>query len=403
MPTDEMNIDERLKYLRIMQGRYTPADRKLKTELLNEMEVMTALQRKYLIGQMSNPDLHRHPRHRERSRVYGGDVIQVVAVIADTLDWICPERLQPALREMADKLIRCGELSAAPEVLVKLDEISITTVGRILATIRPTERLPRAYPGRRVDTSAQRAVPIAIIPWDITEPGHFEVDLVHHGIPDEHGRLVCTIQFIDVLTGWSERFAIMGHEFDTIWDILQTFRRHCPLPIREIHSDNGSEFINQALVACFGPDRLDAHQTRGRPGYHNDNRCVEQKNSSLVRAYLGDMPLHTPAQCQALQRLYDDMWLYYNFFQPVLRQVERRVVPRPNGTLRIVRRQDRACTPWQRLLAAKPPLSRETQTRLQALYEATNPLALKRRIHDQIEALKAMSDQSMKEEAVVLV
>ena len=403
MPTDEMNLDERLKYLRIMRGRYTAADRKLKTELLNEMEIVTSLQRKYLIGQMSNPDLYRHPRHRERSRVYDDDVTQVIAVIADTLDWVCPERLQPALRETADILIRCDELSAAPEVLAKLDEVSIATVGRILAPIRPTERLPRAYPGRRMDTSAQRAVPIAIIPWDITEPGHFEVDLVHHGIPDEHGRLVCTIQFIDVLTGWSERFAIMGHEFDTIWDILQTFRRHCPLPIREIHSDNGSEFINHALIACFGPDQLDAHQTRGRPGYHNDNRCVEQKNSSLVRAYLGDMPLHTPAQCQALQRLYDDMWLYYNFFQPVLRQVERRAVPRPNGTLRIARRQDRACTPWRRLLAAKPPLSRETQTRLQALYEATNPLALKRRIHDQIEALKAMSDQSMKEEAVALV
>ena len=36
MPTDEMNIDERLKYLRIMQGRYTKADRELKAALLNE-------------------------------------------------------------------------------------------------------------------------------------------------------------------------------------------------------------------------------------------------------------------------------------------------------------------------------------------------------------------------------
>ena len=399
MAREEMNIDERFKYLRIMQDRYTTADRKLRTELLSEMEIVTGLQRKYLIGQMDNPDLHRHARHRERGRVYGSDVIQVVTTIADALDWICAERLQPTLRETAEILMGFDELAVSDEVLDKLGQISVASVGRILAKIRPAERLPRAYPGRRVDNSAQRAVPIAVIPWDITEPGHFEVDLVHHGVADEHGQLVCTIQFIDVLTGWSERFAIMGYEFDAIWEALQAFQRHCPIPIREIHSDNGSEFINTAVVACFGSEKLDAIQTRGRPGYHNDNRCVEQKNSSLVRAYLGTTPLHTHAQRRALQQLYDDMWLYYNFFQPVLRQTERSAVPRPNGTLRIERHQDRARTPLRRLLDAKPPVSREDQERLLTLYQMTNPLALKRRIHDQVESLKATSYESMKEEA----
>jgi len=303
------------------------------------------------------------------------------------------------LRETAEILMGFDELAVSDEVLGKLEQISVASVGRILAKIRPAERLPRAYPGRRVDNNAQRAVPIAVIPWDITEPGHFEVDLVHHGVADEHGRLVCTIQFIDVLTGWSERFAIMGYEFDTIWAVLQAFQQHCPIPIREIHTDNGSEFINTAVIACFGAEKLDAIQTRGRPGYHNDNRCVEQKNSSLVRAYLGTTPLHTPTQRRALQQLYDDMWLYYNFFQPVLRQTERCAVPRPNGTLRIERHQDRARTPLRRLLDAKPPVSREVQERLLTLHQTTNPLALKRRIHDQVEALKAMSYESMKEEA----
>jgi hypothetical protein len=394
---EEMNIDERFTYLRIMQERYREADRRVKAQLLDEMGTMTGLNHKYLIGQMNRFDLRRRPRSDERGRVYDIEVVQAITTISDALDWICAERLQPTLRETAEQLIGFGEMQATTEVLTKLGRISVATVGRILAGIRPVGRLPRAYPGRRAENSAQRAVPIAIIPWDMSEPGHFEVDLVHHGICDEQNRLVCTLQCIDVLTGWSERFAIMGHEFDAIWGALQTFKHLCPIPIRRIHSDNGAEFINAALIACFGADKLDASQTRGRPGYHNDNRFVEQKNSSLVRAYLGTTPLHAYQQLHALNLAYQDMRIYYNLFQPVLRQVERTAVLRPNGTVYIKRKQDTARTPLQRLLAAEPPISREAQERLLLLHQTTNPLALKRRIHAQIRALIATSTQSEKE------
>jgi hypothetical protein len=393
-----MNIDERYTYLRLMQKRYREADRRGKARLLDEMGTMTGLNRKYLIGQMSSFELYRHPRCQERERVYDIEVVQAITTIGDALDWICAERLQPTLRETAEQLIGFGEMQATAEVLAKLGRISVATVGRILTDIRPVERLPRAYPGRRAENSAQRAVPIAIIPWDMSEPGHFEIDLVHHGISDEQNRLVCTLQCIDVLTGWSERFAIMGHEFDAIWGALQTFKHLCPIPVRQIHSDNGAEFINAALIACFGADKLDASQTRGRPGYHNDNRFVEQKNSSLVRAYLGTTPLHTYEQLRALNQAYQDMRIYYNLFQPVLRQIERTAVLRPNGTVYIKRKQDRARTPLQRLLAAEPPISREAQERLSLLHVTTNPLALKRRIHTQIRMLLATSIQSEKEE-----
>ena len=144
---------------------------------------------------------------------------------------------------------------------------------------------------------------MGIIPWQEPQPDHFQVDLVHHGTPDLHGNLICTIQFIDVLTGWSERFAMMGYTFDAVWKAILAFRERCPIPVRQIHSDNGSEFINHALIAAFGQDLAGVVQSRGRPGCHNDNRFVEQKNSSLVRAYLGDTPFHTYAQLRALNAL----------------------------------------------------------------------------------------------------
>ena len=46
---DEMTIDERRKYLRKMQRRYAKADRIEKGKLLDEMEQVTGLHRKYLI------------------------------------------------------------------------------------------------------------------------------------------------------------------------------------------------------------------------------------------------------------------------------------------------------------------------------------------------------------------
>jgi len=387
----EMSISARFEYLSVMQERYRVADRRAKSQLLDDMEAMTHLSRKHLVALMSRRVLHRRRRSRERERTYDGEVAEAIAIVADALDWDCAERLQPRLRPTAERLIACGEMQVTPAGLDQMNQISISTVARMLKHLRPTERLPRAYPGRRADTSAQQAVPIALIPWDEIEPGHFEVDLVHHGVPDETGRRVCTIQFIDVLTGWSERFAIMGTGFDAVWKAIQAFRDRCPIPIREVHTDNGSEFINWAFIAAFGQQMVGVSHTRGRPGYHNDNRFVEQKNSSLVRAYLGSTPLHSFEQLRALNHLYGEMWLYYNFFQPVLRQVERTAVMGDDGIIRLRRRQDRARTPLERLLEAEPPIARETKERLQALYNTLNPLALKRSIHAQVAALRAMS------------
>lgn len=394
MAKKTMSINARFEYLRSMQERYHDANRTQKGRLLDEMESVTHLSRKHLSTQMNNPDLRRRARSKEREPEYGADVVQAITIIADTLDWICAERLQPALGQMANCLIAWEEMEALADVLEKLNRISISTVRRILKRVRPSPRLPRAYPGRRAESSVQQAVPVSIIPWDEPEPGHFEVDLVHHGSPGEDGQLIYTIQFVDVLTGWSERFAIMGHSFETIWNAIKAFEAICPIPIREIHSDNGSEFINQPLVSVFGEELVGVSQTRGRPGHSNDSRFIEQKNSSLVRAYFEYIYLHTLEQLQAMNALYQDMRLYYNLFQPVLRQTERTAVSGPSGIIRIRRKQDRARTPLQRLIEATPPISRQSREELLALRDSVNPLQLKRSIHERLDALRKLTNAS---------
>jgi hypothetical protein len=52
--------------------------------------------------------------------------------------------------------------------------------------------------------------------------------------------------------------------------------------------------------------------SRSRAFRKNDNPFVEQKNSSLVRAYLGFDRLATVKQTNLLNLLYEKMWIYYN-------------------------------------------------------------------------------------------
>jgi hypothetical protein len=394
-----MNIDERYKLLRLLQEQYRQADREGKAQLLDNLEVITDLHRKRLIACLHNPDLRRHPRNRERTRVYKADVEQVVRVVADALDWIGADRLQPGLLATAQHLARFGHLTLTEPLLSQLQEISISTVRRILYRIgRPPDTLPQVRRGRRPDSVAQALVPVGVIPWDEPEPGHFEADLVLHNCADQEGPFVCSLQLVDVLTGWSERFAVLGHEFDEMWQAIQAFRMRCPIPVREIHTDNGSEFINLPFISHFGQEAVHSRLTRGRPGYKNDNRFVEQKNSSLIRAYLGHLHLYTATHRALLDQLYEDMWCYYNFFQPVVRQTSRRAESTASGLVRIVRTQDTAATPLERLLRAKPPLARETAERLQTLHQNTDLLALKRRIHRQLgELAKLVHDEERRE------
>ena len=59
------------------------------------------------------------------------------------------------------------------------------------------------------------------IPWNEAQPGHLEVDLVHHCGSSASGDYVHTVQMIDVATGWSERAAVLGRSYRVMEDAFQ--------------------------------------------------------------------------------------------------------------------------------------------------------------------------------------
>jgi len=385
---DRMSIDERRKYLRKMQKRYRKASRKEKSELLDEMEAVTEMHRKGLIRLMRG-DLARKPRRRQRGATYGAEVKAAVRVIAESLDWVCAERLQPNLVWMAEHLAAHEDLEVSPTLLDRLRTVSISTVRRILERgSRDRPRLPQRGPERA--NRLTRTIPARRIPWQEQQPGHFETDLVHHCGVSASGHYVHTLQMIDVATGWSERAAVLGRSYLVMQDAFRRILARLPFPVLEIHPDNGSEFLNHHLIRFWHDTVTGVQLSRSRAWHKNDNRFVEQKNDTLVRAYLGYDRLDTVAQTNLLNRLYERMWRYYNLFQPVMRLRAKTVLPADDGRpARIRRRFDAAQTPFDRL-AATGILPPQQQTQLQTLRDATNPRLLRQQIYDLLDQLFAL-------------
>jgi hypothetical protein len=227
------------------------------------------------------------------------------------------------------------------------------------------------------------------IPWYEREPGHLEVDLVHHCGPSASGEYVCTIQMVDVATAWSERVAILGRSYLVVEDGFNQILIRLPFPVREVHPDNGKEFFNHHMVRFWKGLGSEIQLSRSRPYQKNDNRFVEQKNSTLVRAYLGYDRLDTVAQTLAVNQLYDKMWVYYNLFQPVMRLAEKTWVREEGQPSRLKRRYDKARTPFDRLCETEA-ISQEQREHLEALRDQTNPRQLRQEIYDLIDYISSL-------------
>ena len=382
--TERMNIDERRKYLRLVKPRYRKAGRKEKGQLLDEMMAVTGLERKTLIH-LVNGSLERKPRSKERGKKYKASFDDALRVIYESFDYICADRLTPNLVWMAKHLETHHELETTAKLLAQLEEVSISTVERRLDLTRQDKpRLPRKKPRPR--SKRLQEIPMLRLPWSIADPGHFETDLVHHSGPAVSGEYAYTLQMIDVATGWSERRAVLGRSYLVMEDAFRCFLVRLPFRVHQIHPDNGGEFMNHHMLRFWSNIVQGVKLSRSRPFHKDDNPRVEQKNSTLVRAYLGHDRFDSVAQVLALNTLYDKMWLYYNLFQPVMHLVEKEVIRENGERARVKRRYDEARTPFDRLCKTDAILPQHRE-QLKALRDATNPRRLRQEIYDDIEGI----------------
>ncbi|MDR7480382.1 MAG: integrase, partial [Armatimonadota bacterium] len=116
--------------------------------------------------------------------------------------------------------------------------------------------------------------------------------------------------------------------------------------------------------------------TRARPGRKNDQAYAEQRIWTVIRRFVGYDRYRTRPAYDQLNRLYELLGLYLNFFQPL-----SKVVSKLRHGARVTKRYDRAQTPYQRLLAAGS-LSAEQREALEATYLGLNPVRLRKAIQE---------------------
>lgn len=145
-----------------------------------------------------------------------------------------------------------------------------------------------------------------------------------------------------------------------------------PFDLLGIDSDNGAEFINSHLYRYCLEHKITF--TRSRKYRKNDSCYVEQKNYSVVRRAVGYMRYDTEEELGILKKLYSYLRHYTNFFQPVMKMIEK-----TRTGSKVKKKYDVPQTPYQRVLQS-PHVSKENKECLKKQYALLNPAELKRQI-----------------------
>lgn len=375
----------RNQYLKELRSEYLKTEsKKEKGKLLDEAEKRTNLNRKYLIEKLkpkSNLDQDRTQRKR-RKEYYDGYVREALVQIWRILDYPCGQRLAPLLKntDIIERLRALKELNCSDEVSLKLKRISFRTIDEKLKHQKEVERIRKKYQ-KKVHPLLYQKIPVKLSDeLDRSQLGNIQTDLIEHCGQSARGEYINTISNTDISTGWWEGEAIMGRGQIPTLEGLDKVRSRFPIDWKEIHSDNGTEYINAHLFRYTQKERLGF--SRSRPNKKNDNCFVEQKNWTHVKKYVGYLRYDTQEEQEILNDLYrNELRLYKNFFQPVIKLVLKE---RVGG--KIHRKYETAKTPYQRVMESKE-VSEGKKQELKRIYESLNPAELKRVIDKKLDLL----------------
>lgn len=380
-----LTMQERKKAATVIAADYQKAYKKQKGVILNEFIRLTGYNRCYASyvlrshgkkvrvckGTWISGDIHKEAR-RKRQKTYGEKVLENLKKIWYIMDCICGKRLAPLLGEIIQKLEAYKELRIDAKTRKKLQRISPATIDRLLTGERRKQQI-KGRSNTKPGTLLRNLIPIRTFSeWNEKQPGFVEIDLVGHDGGDVSGEFIQTLDVTDVCTGWTETQAVKNKAQIWVFEALNEIRGHLPFTLRGIDSDNGSEFINHHLVKFCDEGKITF--TRTRSYRKNDNCFVEQKNYSVVRRAVGYLRYNTEDELRVLNELYGHLRFYTNFFQPVMKLIEKTRL----GS-KVKKRYDKPQTPYQRVIQSSE-VSEEDKRHLIRLYATLNPAELKRLI-----------------------
>ena len=367
--------------------RYRAASKKEKGRILDEHAELLKLNRSYLSwllrswettvydmrdGELVEVVVGRRRRRRKTARIYGKPTQTALRRIWYQFGCMCGKRLVVVLREMLPILVRFGEVKLDEDVQAKLERISAATIDRLLRAEKHKIRL-RGRSHTKPTTHLMNQIPLrTFAEWQNVATGTIGVDLVGHDGGNSAGDFAFTLVASDRNTQWTEPRAVFNKAQRWVFEELLVIRSQLPFPLRALHSDNGSEFINKHLYRYCRAESI--HFTRSRAYRKNDNGFVEQKNNDVVRKHVGYLRHETTEEVELLNELYDRVRLLINFFYPSVKLIEK-----TRRGARVSRRYDVPQTPYRRVLE-RTDVPARFKRQLTEQFETLNPVALQREV-----------------------
>ncbi len=371
------------EYAAAIIDRYRSANKVRKGKMLDEFITVTGYHRKAAIRMLLGQN-ERYGGHRGRPGRYSV-VIEPLRAIWEASDRLCSKRLQPFLPEMIKVLRQHGEQQIDTVQEKLLCTMSPATIDRLLRSCRKLGGR-RPLSTTRPSSVLKSSIPIrTFADWQENKPGFLEIDLVAHCGESVEGFYLTTLCAVDVASGWSECVPVWGKGQTRVRSAVHRIRQRLPFPLLGVDSDNGSEFINQCLYSYCRLEGINF--TRSRAYKKNDSCHVEQKNGNVVRRLVGYDRYISKVAYQCLERVYDNVRLYMNFFQPTMK-----LMSKTRHGAKVLKIYEKAQTPYQRLLQSGI-LSLERQTEMASIYNNLNPIILLKQINANLEQLWRMAER----------
>src|SRR3989344_5119698 len=324
--------------------RYLKASRQVKKEMLDHLVSTLKMHRKTIIRSLKreqNRDPWKEWGKAGRPLMYGADAVTALKEVWEISGELCAERLHSIIAQYLKILVRDNMWTHSDEATWKLQAMSIGTMkDRIAGFVRA-----KVGGGRSTTkpSNLKEIIPIRRGPWENPDPGYGEIDTVVHCGSTLSGNMAYTVNFVDIATFWSESSAQINKGQQRTKNSIIEIKKRLPFPLLGLDPDTGSEFINWVLKSWCDQEKVEL--TRSRPNHKNDNAHIEQRNFTNVRKLLGYSRIDTQEAVDLMNQLYSGPWrLYVNFFQPVMRCIEKKRI----GS-RYARKYDTPKTPYQRV------------------------------------------------------
>jgi len=266
-----------------------------------------------------------------------------------------------------------------------LHQISAATLDRLLGPHK--SKLLGGLQGTKPGTLLRQHIPIQGEVWDETRPGFLEADSVAHCGSSLSGNFIWSLTYTDLASTWTEGRAVWNKGATGILEQTKDVEKALPFAILGFDFDNGSEWLNWALIRYLQVRKEPIRLTRSRPYHKDDNAHVEQKNWMWPRQLLGYGRLEREELVEPINKLYRSAWgPLMNFFLPGLK-----LQSKWRQGSHWHKRYEPAQTAYERLLGCKA-LSPQKRRELRDRFESLDPFGLKKEVERQLKKILAVAD-----------